>query len=71
MSRVHVAHACPDGDLSAGADPGVLLKEWSAGDLQPRAEKVGVEVGAAGYGGLRVEAIADTGQENRSANRGC
>ena len=70
MSRVHVAHAYPDGDLGAGADAGVLLKERSTGDLQPGAEKVGVEVGAAGYGGLHVEAVADTGQENGSADGG-
>ena len=70
MSCMHVAHACPDGDLGAGADPGVLLKEGSAGDLQPGAEKVGVEIGAASYGGLHVEAVAETGEEDRSAHRG-
>ena len=56
VSCVHVAHACPDGNLGAGTDAGVLLKEGSTGNLQPGTEKVGVEVGSARYGGLHVEA---------------
>ena len=58
---MHVPHAGPDGNLGAGADTGVLLEEGSPGDLEPCAEKVGVDVGAAGYGGLHVEAVADAG----------
>ena len=69
MSCVHVAHGYPDGDLDAGADARVLLKEGSTDDLQGGSEQVGVEDSTAGYGGLHVKAVAESGQENRSANR--
>jgi len=66
---VHVAHTGPDGNLGAGADARVLLEEGSPGDLQLCAEKVGVDIGPAGYGGLYIESVAETGQENGSADR--
>ena len=70
VPRVHVSHACPDGDLGARADAGVLLEEGRPSDLQVDAEQIRVEVCAARDGSLHVEATADPPLENRSADRG-
>ena len=70
VPRVHVSHTCPDGDLGARADTGVLLEESCTSDLQVDAEQIRVEVCAARDGSLHVEATANPPLKNRSADRG-